>query len=77
MEEGAINAVMGMEMISNANSAEVREKMSTSTALDDGWGKKKEIGESPSSGQSAVGDSTQNKAKEYYVMVGEAEWDAK
>ncbi len=77
MEEDTTNAVMDMEMISKANSAEVREEMSSSTALGDGCGKKEQIGESPSSGQSGVGDNAQNKAKEYYVMVGEAEWDVK
>ncbi len=77
MEEGTTNAVMEMEMISKANSAEVKEEMSSSTALGDGFGKQEEIGENPSSEQSGVGDNAQNKAKEYYVMVGEAKWDVK
>ncbi len=77
MEEGTTNAVIDIEMINKGNSVEVREEMSSSTALGDGCGKAEEIGKSLSTSQSDVGDKAQNKAKEYYVMVGEAEWDVK
>ncbi len=77
MKEDTTNADMGMEVISNANSAEVGESRSRSMASGDGVGKQEEIGETGSSEQSGVDDSPQKKAKEYYVVVGDAKWDMK